>query len=72
MQQVIGLGKATAIRSIEIRWPRTGKVQIFKDIQMDQIVKIREGEATPIPIGLKKEVTMCATDATPERCRRRC
>lgn len=54
LQQVIGLGKATLIRSIEIRWPRTGKVQIFKHVEMDQMVKIREGEARPIPIRLKK------------------
>jgi hypothetical protein len=52
LQQVIGLGKAQSIRSIEVRWPRTGKVQVFKDIKMDQILKIREGEA-PIPIRLK-------------------
>jgi hypothetical protein len=53
LQQTIGLGKATSIRSIEIRWPTTGKVQIFEQVKMDQMVRIREGEARPIPLKLK-------------------
>src|SRR5262249_2672275 len=54
LQQVIGLGKASSIRSIEVRWPRTGEVQIFKDVGMDQIVRIREGEMAPIPVRVKR------------------
>jgi hypothetical protein len=50
LQQEIGLGQATSILAIEITWPVTGKTQRFPNITMDQILKIREGEATPIPL----------------------
>jgi hypothetical protein len=53
LQQVIGLGRASSIRSIEVRWPSTGKLQIFKDVGMDQIVRIREGEPAAIPVRVK-------------------
>src|SRR5262249_54815165 len=53
LQQVIGLGKASSIRSVEVRWPTTGKLQTFKDVEMDQIVRIREGEAALLPVRLK-------------------
>ncbi len=49
LRQEVGLGRATSIRSIEIRWPRTGRVQIFNDVKMDQIVGIREGDSAMIP-----------------------
>lgn len=54
LQQEIGLGQATSIRAIEITWPTTGKTQVLKNIAMDQILMIREGEAIPIPIALKR------------------
>lgn len=53
LQQHIGLGKATSIRSIEISWP-SGQTQVIRDVEMDQLVKIREGEARPIPLSVKK------------------
>ena len=43
LQQEIGLGRARAIRTIEVTWPATGAVQRFEDVAMDQIVRIREG-----------------------------
>jgi hypothetical protein len=54
LQQLVGLGKASSIRSIEVRWPTTGQVQILKDIEMDQIIRIREGEIAPIPVRIKR------------------
>jgi len=54
LQQVMGLGKADAIRSIMITWPASGKVQTFDHVQMDQIVKIREGETAPVPVAAKR------------------
>jgi hypothetical protein len=44
LQQEIGLGRATSIRSLELLWPRSGKKQIFKNLKMNQIVTIREGD----------------------------
>ena len=50
LQQEIGLGIAASIRSIEIMWPKSGKIQTFRQVKMDQIVRIREEEADPIPV----------------------
>jgi hypothetical protein len=53
LQQEIGLGQATSIHEIEISWPTTGKVQIFKDVEMDQMLKIQEGDPVPVSVKLK-------------------
>jgi tetratricopeptide (TPR) repeat protein len=53
LQQEIGLGQATAIRSIDITWPTTGKTQSFSDVAMDQIVAIREGDPQMKKLELK-------------------
>ncbi len=54
LQQEIGLGRARALRSIEVRWPRTGKVQTFRDVAMDRIVKLTEGQPDLVPVELKR------------------
>ena len=54
LQQEIGLGDAMAIRSVEITWPTSRTVQTFENVAMDQIVKIREGDADPVPLKLNK------------------
>jgi hypothetical protein len=36
-----GLGKATRIDSLEIRWP-SGKVEIFKDLSADKLYSVLE------------------------------
>lgn len=48
-RQEIGLGNANAIEQIEITWPRTGKKQIFENVEIDQPVKIVEGRSEMIP-----------------------
>ena len=53
LQQEIGLGEAQSIRKIVVTWPVTGKTQTFRDIKIDQILKIREGDADPTPVKLK-------------------
>ena len=45
LQQEIGLGDATAVTAIEIRWPATGKTQRFEDVPLDRVLSIREGAA---------------------------
>ncbi len=44
LEQQIGLGDATAIATVEVTWPVTGKSQVFRDVLMDQTVRIREGD----------------------------
>jgi VCBS repeat protein/ASPIC/UnbV protein len=50
LQQEIGLGDATAIESIEVRWPVSGATQVFRDVGMDQFVRIREADPTIHPL----------------------
>jgi VCBS repeat protein/ASPIC/UnbV protein len=40
----IGLGDATRIARLEIRWPRTAELQVFTDLPMDAALRVREGE----------------------------
>ncbi len=44
LQQHIGLGQAKAIDKIEIYWPVTGKVQVFKNPPVDTNFKIKEND----------------------------
>jgi hypothetical protein len=44
-QQETGLGDATSIESIEVTWPVTGRTQVFRDVAIDQFVRIREGDS---------------------------
>jgi tetratricopeptide (TPR) repeat protein len=41
--QEIGLGDATRIVRLEIRWPRTPETQVFESVPMDADVRVREG-----------------------------
>jgi hypothetical protein len=43
--QEIGLGDATRIARLEIRWPRTSAVQVFEDVPLDAFVRATEGQA---------------------------
>ena len=54
LQQEIGLGNAKSIASVEIKWPASGTTQVFKDVGMDQILKIREFSPDPVPVKLKR------------------
>ena len=44
LQQELGLGDATAIRELEVRWPGSGRVQRLQGVPLDRIVAIREGD----------------------------
>ena len=45
LQAETGLGDATAIEAIEVRWPATGQTQVFRNVPLDQFVAIREGDS---------------------------
>ena len=46
---VIGLGKATTIDELEIRWNgKGGRIDVFQDLPVDRFLLVREGEA-PVP-----------------------
>ncbi|HVQ13122.1 MAG TPA: ASPIC/UnbV domain-containing protein, partial [Vicinamibacterales bacterium] len=42
LQQHIGLGKAARIAEVEVRWPASGKRQVFTDVAKNQVIEIRE------------------------------
>ena len=44
LRQHIGIGQAATIDSIEIVWPVTGKIQVFKNPPVDMNIKIKEGD----------------------------
>jgi hypothetical protein len=46
LQQEIGLGNATAILSLRVRWPnaKNGE-QVFRDVPIDSVVEIVEGQS---------------------------
>jgi tetratricopeptide (TPR) repeat protein len=44
LQQHIGLGAATRIRSLEVWWPTSNSRQVFHDLNSDQFLEIREFE----------------------------
>ena len=46
LEQHIGIGSATTIESIEIRWPVGNYTQVFKNIQPNKHIKIKEGDQT--------------------------
>jgi hypothetical protein len=38
------------IESLSITWPRTGKTQVFQNVAVNQIIKVREGETQFSPV----------------------
>lgn len=53
LQQEIGLGRATAIRTLAITWPATGKTDVYSDVNVNRAYRIREGDPTPTPLTLE-------------------
>ncbi|HEV8703268.1 MAG TPA: CRTAC1 family protein [Candidatus Polarisedimenticolia bacterium] len=53
LRQEIGLGRATAIREIRVTWPTSGIVQTFKDVGIDGVYSIKEGEEALVPRTLR-------------------
>jgi hypothetical protein len=53
LRQTLGLGKATAVKTLEIRWPRSRKVQTLRDVPIDRTIRVVEGrdgfEAVALP-----------------------
>jgi FG-GAP-like repeat/ASPIC and UnbV len=54
LRQHIGIGSATAIESVEIKWPGNNTPQVIKNIQPGDFAKIKEGSAEIKKVQLKK------------------
>ena len=46
--QHIGLGRATAVESIEVTWPASKTRQVFRNPPIDTLLEIREDAAAPV------------------------
>jgi len=64
LQQEIGLGDATAIRGIEVRWPGSNRVETFHDVALDGIYQLREGSGELEPLR-RPVVRLGAATGTP-------
>ncbi len=53
LQQEIGLGAATAIRSVAVTWPATGETAVYPDVALDRAYRVREGDAAMTPVTLE-------------------
>lgn len=45
LQAEIGLGTASRIVELEVRWPGSGAVELLRDVPLDSFISIREGDA---------------------------
>ncbi|KAA9349196.1 CRTAC1 family protein [Larkinella humicola] len=54
LRREIGIGKATVIDEIEIRWQRNGKKQVFRHIKPNQFLHLKEGSERMERTNLKK------------------
>lgn len=54
LRQEIGLGNATKIESVEIKWPASGIRQTFTDLELDRFYRVREGDSSALPFHLKR------------------
>jgi hypothetical protein len=68
MQQETGLGDATKIVAITVDWPASRTQQVFRDVPLDRVVDLTEGDATPRvseskPFHLKSEGGECCPPA---------
>jgi hypothetical protein len=50
----VGLEQATAITEVEIRWPTSKTVQVFRNLAIDRSFHIREGDSRPVEVRRKK------------------
>ncbi len=44
LTQHIGIGQATTVESVEVKWPVTHAVQVFKNIKAGEFIMIKEGD----------------------------
>jgi hypothetical protein len=52
LRQVLGLGKADKVKTLEVLWPRTGKTQTVSDVPKGHMIRIVEGKDgyTTVPL----------------------
>jgi hypothetical protein len=61
LRQEIGLGNAFSVSRVEIFWPVSGQRQVFTDVEMDRLYRIREGAEKLEPAELARFTFLKAT-----------
>ena len=56
LRQHLGLGQAKVVKTLEVRWPRSGKTQTLHDVPIDRTIRIVEGQDGFTGIALPKTV----------------
>ncbi len=54
LRQEIGLGNATKIQTVEIKWPASGIRQVLQNLDLNHFYHVREGDSTAVPVELKR------------------
>ncbi len=54
LQQHIGIGQADMIESIEIKWPGSSELQVFRNVKPGGVIKIKQGDSEYVRVELKK------------------
>lgn len=52
LQQEIGLGAASGIRTVAITWPVTGETDVYTGVGLDRAYRVREGDPALTPVVL--------------------
>jgi hypothetical protein len=52
LRQEIGLGRARAIKRVEVFWPVTGTTQVLTGLEINNFYHVREGAAAPARVAL--------------------
>jgi len=67
LRREIGIGQATVIDEITIKWPASGITQVLKNVQPNQLIKIKEGQEGFASVPLNK-LTFKKADGTIPMC----
>ena len=67
LRREIGIGQATVIDEITIKWPASGITQVLKNVQPNQLIKIKEGQEGFAPAPLN-QLTFKKADGTIPMC----
>ena len=53
LQQEIGLGDATAVRTLQIAWPASGRAATYRNVGINRTYRVREGDASLTPVAVE-------------------
>lgn len=67
LRQQVGLGEATSIQEVSIRWPGSGLPQRFTGLSLNRVYLLREGEPQPQQVASAPVLVLPAVEAGADR-----